>query len=188
MPQIFRLLFPTVLTYLSSGKAQDYPLSALKGKVVLIVNTASQCGLKEQLKGLEKLYESINASHPNSFVVLGFPSDNFNQEPKDGDTLQEHCEINHGVSFPLLGEIGLNGRPMKPKDGKAPPEPKVDGGEALFKWLGENKPAMIGGRMMRWNFEKFLIGKNGKVKRRYWPLSSPEGLKSAILAEIKAGK
>ena len=155
---------------------------------MLVVNTASECGFKGQLKGLEELYKSINASHPNSFVVLGFPSNNFNQEPKDGDALQEHCQINFGVSYPILGEIGLNGRPMKPKPGQVATKPKADGGEALFKWMGENKPGFFGVRMIRWNFEKFLIGKDGKVKQRYSPISFPSGLKSDILAEIKAGK
>lgn len=169
-------------------KKQDYPLSALKGKVVLVVNTATECGLKSQFEGLEELYKSINKSHPNSFVVLGFPSNNFKQESREDDEMQKYCQVNFGVTFPLLGAIGLNGQPIERKDGKAPPEPKVDGGEALFKWLGETKPGLFGVRKMRWNFEKFLIGKDGKVKQRYSPISFPGGLKSAILAEIKASK
>lgn len=171
-----------------SEKGQDYPLSAFKGKVVLLVNTASKCGLRGQLKGLEDLYKSVNASHPNSFVVLGFPSNHFNQEPRKGDVLQEYCQINYGVSFPFLGQIGLNEQAMKTEEGQAAPKPKVNGGEALFKWLGETQPGFFGVRKMRWNFEKFLIGKDGKVKQRYSPISSPSGLKSDILAEVKAGK
>lgn len=179
----------SVLTYYCKlEQKRDYPLSTLKGKVVLIVNTASECGLRRHLEGLETLYKSVNATHPNSFVVLGFPSDHFNQEPREGDELQEFCRINYGVSFPLLGRIGLNGKAIQRKDGQASPEPKVDGGEALFKWLGETKPGLFGMKGMRWNFEKFLIGKDGKVKQRYLPLSSPSSLESDILAEIKAGK
>lgn len=140
------------------------------------------------MEGLEDLYKSVNASHPDSFVVLGFPSDHFNQEPRKGDVLQEYCRINYGVSFPLLGQIGLNEQPMTSENGQAASKPTVDGGEALFKWLGETKPGMFGVRKMRWNFEKFLIGKDGKVKQRYSPISSPSGLKSTILAELKAGK
>lgn len=178
--KLYLRIFPT------SGKKQDYPLSALKGKVVLVVNTASECGFKGQLKGLEDLYKSVNASHPDSFVVLGFPSNHFNQEPKLGEKVHEHCELNFGVSFPLLGEIGLNGQKMKPKPGQVETEPKVDGGEALFEWLGEKKPGIFGVKKIKWNFEKFLIGKDGKVKQRYSTIATPSGLKSDVLAEVKA--
>lgn len=172
------------------GKDQEYPLSALKGKVVLVVNTASGCGFKGQLKGLEDLYKSVNASHPNSFIVLGFPSNNFSQELLSGDALQQHCQINYGVSYPLLGEIGLNGQPIKPKGSEnkeTPPKPRVDGGEALFEWLKKEKSGPLGVKMIMWNFEKFLIGKDGKVKQRYSTFTSPSSLKSTILAEIKKG-
>lgn len=175
-------------------KGQEYSLSALKGKVVLVVNTASECGLRGQLEGLEKLSQSVNASYPNSFVVLGFPSNHFNQEPRDGDTLQEFCQLQHKVSFLLLGEIGLNGQPIKPKGddnktGKSTPKkPTVDGGEALFEWLTNEKAGIFGMKGIKWNFEKFLIGKDGKVKGRWSSLKFPSSLESIILAEVKKEK
>lgn len=168
------------------GKGENFPLSALKGKVVLLVNTASKCGLKGQLKQFNDLYKSVNASHPNSFVVLAFPSDHFNQEPKKGQELQQYCEATFGVTFPLMGQIGLNGQPMKPEPGKEPIPPKVDGGDALFEWMKQQKAGWFGVRRIKWNFEKFLVGKDGKVKQRYDPWSSPKGLESDILAQIKA--
>ena len=169
-------------------KGHDYPLSALRGKVVLLVNTASTCGFKGQLEGLEDLHKSVNASHPDSFIILGFPSDHFNQEPRKGDVLEEYCQITWGVSFPLLGAIGLNGQPIKPEKGQIATPPKADGGEALFEWLGKTKPGIFGVKRIKWNFEKFLIGKDGTVKQRYSSMASPSGLKSDILAEIKAGR
>lgn len=175
-------------------KGQEYPLSALKGKVVLVVNTASECGLRGQLEGLEKLSQSVNASYPNSFVVLGFPSNHFNQESREADALQEYCQLEYKVSFPLLGEIGLNGQPIKPKkaDSKAgkitPPKPGVDGGEALFEWLTNARGGFFGMKSIIWNFEKFLIGKDGKLKERWSSLKKPTSLESIILAEVKKEK
>lgn len=175
-------------------KSQEYPLSALRGKVVLVVNTASGCGFDYQLKGFEELYKSINASHPDSFVILGFPSNHFNQEKRTGEDLQEYCRVNHGVTFPILGTIGLNGKPPQKsgedKDktdakGKGSTELKVDGGEALFEWLKKEKAGLLGLRRIKWNYEKFLIGADGKVKERWASIVTPSKMESTILAEVK---
>ncbi len=173
---------------LENGKI--YPLSALKGKVVLVVNTATGCGFAPQLKGLEELSKSINASHPDSFVVLAFPSDHFNQEKRSGDALQEYCEMKYKASYPILGPVGLNGHPMKTDNTKDKAEGKeaaVDGGDALFEWMKKQKSGLLGVKKILWNFEKFLIGKDGKVKERWTSVATPAGMESRILAEVKKG-
>lgn len=154
-------------------KGEQYPLSDLKGKVVLVVNTASKCGFTPQFEGLEKLYKSVNASHPNSFVILGFPCNQFkSQDPGSNDVIEEFCKRNYGVSFPMLGKTNVNG----------------DDAEPLYEWMKKEKPGLMGMKRIKWNFEKFLIGKDGQVKQRWASTSKPQGLESAILAELKAGE
>lgn len=144
----------------------------MRGKVVLIVNTASKCGFTPQFEGLEKLNKTITASYPDSFVILGFPCNQFNsQDPGSNDTIQEYCQVNYGVSFPVLGKTNVNG----------------DKAEPLYEWLKKEKPGVLGLKRIKWNFEKFLVGKDGKVVQRWASTSKPESLESTILAELKKG-
>ncbi|MCJ1224594.1 hypothetical protein MMC12_001239 [Toensbergia leucococca] len=153
-------------------KGQPYPLADLKGKVVLIVNTASKCGFTPQFEGLEKLYKSVIAQYPDSFVILGFPCNQFmNQDPGDNDTIQQFCQVNYGVSFPILGKTDVNG----------------DKTEPVFGWLKSKKPGLMGLTRVKWNFEKFLVGKDGDVKGRWASTTKPEALESVILEELKKG-
>jgi glutathione peroxidase-family protein len=150
----------------------DHPLSKYNGKVVLVVNTASKCGFTPQYAGLEKLYKSITAEHPDQFVILGFPCNQFgNQEPGSNDEIQQFCQVNYGVTFPVLGKVDVNG-------------PKAD---PVFVWLKKETPRLFG-MMDRivWNFEKFLVGKDGKVIARWSSMTKPETLEADILKALKA--
>lgn len=146
------------------------PLSDYKGKVVLIVNTASKCGFTPQYAGLEKLYKSVREKHPDDFVILGFPCNQFGgQEPGTDEQIQEFCQINYGVTFPIMQKVNVNG------DDAAP----------LFKWLKEEKPGLLGLKRVKWNFEKFLVGRDGAVKGRWASTTKPESLESVILEELE---
>lgn len=159
---------------LTTERGEPYDFTRFKGKVVLIVNTASKCGFTPQLDGLEKLYKSVKAS-PNgdSFELLGFPCNQFGgQDPGSNDTIQEFCMVNYGVTFPVLGKTEVNGAKCEP----------------LYDWMKNEKPGLLGLTRIKWNFEKFLIGKDGKVKQRWASTSKPEGLKAAIEQELATGK
>ncbi|KAI9717622.1 MAG: glutathione peroxidase gpx1 [Candelaria pacifica] len=154
-------------------KGQPYPLSSLKGKVVLVVNTASKCGFTPQFEGLEALNKKLLATYPNDFVILGFPCNQFgNQDPGDNDTIQNFCQVNYGVSFPVLGKTDVNG----------------DKAEPVFEWLKSEKPGLMGLKRVKWNFEKFLVGRDGAVKGRWASTTKPETLEAAMIEEIKKGK
>ncbi|KAL2266485.1 hypothetical protein VTJ83DRAFT_5837 [Remersonia thermophila] len=149
----------------------DLPLSKHKGKVVLVVNTASKCGFTPQYAGLEKLWKTLSEKHPEQFVILGFPCNQFGgQEPGSNDEIQEFCQINYGVTFPILGKVDVNG-------GSADP---------VFTWLKSSTPRFFGmvDRIM-WNFEKFLVGKDGTVKGRWSSVTKPESLEAEILKELE---
>lgn len=154
-------------------KGEPYPLSNLKNKVVLVVNTASKCGFTPQFQGLEKLYKSVTAAYgADSFVILGFPCNQFsNQDPGSNDTIQEFCQVNYGVSFPILGKTNVNG----------------DNAEPVYEWMKKEMPGLLGMKRIKWNFEKFLIGRDGKVKQRWASTTKPESLESAIGAELNKG-
>jgi glutathione peroxidase len=138
------------------------PLSAFSGKVALIVNTASQCGLTPQYRGLQALYDRFK---DRGFVVLGFPSNQFGkQEPGTNDEIAQFCEMNFGVSFPMFGKIDVNG----------------DAAHPLFKWLKAAKPGALGIEAIKWNFSKFLVGRDGKVVDRYAPTTEPDALAADI--------
>ena len=127
-------------------KGQPYPLSSLKNKVVLIVNTASKCGFTPQFEGLETLYKKVKSEHADDFVILGFPCNQFmQQDPGDNDTIQSFCLNNYGVSFPVLGKTEVNG----------------DKAEPVYEWLKAQVPGMLGLKRIKWNFEKFLVGRDG---------------------------
>jgi glutathione peroxidase-family protein len=150
---------------------EPVPLSEYKGKVVLVVNTASKCGFTPQFDGLEKLYKSVTEKHPNQFTIVGFPCNQFGgQDPGSNDEIQEFCKVNYGVTFPIMGKIDVNG------DKAAP----------VYEWMKKEKPGLLGLKMIKWNFEKFLIGADGKVKGRWASTTKPETLEAAIEKELVA--
>lgn len=162
-------LYLSLLTYFPTERGQEVALSDYRGKVVLIVNTASKCGFTGQYAGLEKIYKSITAKNPDDFVVLGFPCNQFGaQEPGTDDEIQSFCQVNYGVSFPILQKIDVNG------DKAAP----------LYEWLKGERPGLLGLKRIKWNFEKFLVGRDGKVVNRWASTTSPESLEKEIVAEI----
>jgi len=133
-------------------------LSDDRGKVLLVVNTASKCGFTPQYKGLEAIYRQFNE---RGFAVLGFPCNQFGeQEPGEDATIAEFCERNFGVSFPLFAKVDVNGADAHP----------------LFKHLTSEKKGLLGSTAIKWNFTKFLIGKDGRVIERYAPTTAPEDL------------
>jgi len=145
-------------------KGEEFPLDQYKGKVVLIVNTASKCGFTPQFEGLEKLYKELIPTNPD-FVILGFPCNQFgSQDPGTNDEIASFCQINYGVSFPVLGKTEVNG----------------DKAEPLYEWMKKEKPGVLGMKRIKWNFEKFLIGRDGKVKGRWGSITKPESLKGDI--------
>ncbi|KAI0381734.1 glutathione peroxidase [Hypomontagnella monticulosa] len=150
-------------------KGEEKALADYKGKVVLVVNTASKCGFTPQYAGLERLHKDITTKHPDDFVVLGFPCNQFGgQEPGTNDDIQEFCSVNYGVTFPIMGKTDVNGEKAEP----------------LFEWMKNEKPGILGMKRVKWNFEKFLIGRDGKVKERWASTTKPESLEKTILEEL----
>jgi len=144
---------------LNNGTPQ--PLSAYKGKVLLIVNTASQCGFTPQYKGLQELYAKY---HDRGLEILGFPCDQFgHQEPGSDAEIASFCEVNYGVTFPLFSKIEVNG----------------DNAHPLYKWLKGEKGGLLGDKI-KWNFTKFLVNKQGTVVDRYAPTTTPEKISADI--------
>ena len=134
---------------------QDVDLSTYAGQVVLVVNTASQCGFTPQYKGLQQVHDEYAEK---GFSVLGFPCDQFGgQEPGSEDEIASFCERNFGVTFPLFSKVEVNG----------------DGAHPIYQWLRAQKRGLMGDKI-RWNFTKFLVGKDGKVIGRYSPTTKPE--------------
>ncbi|KAF4164560.1 hypothetical protein CNMCM6936_008979 [Aspergillus lentulus] len=151
-------------------KGEPFDLASLKGKVVLVVNTASKCGFTPQFKGLENLYQSIKAKHPEDFTILGFPCNQFgSQDPGSNDEIQSFCQVNYGVTFPVLGKLDVNG------DNAAP----------VWTWMKETMPGLMGLKRVKWNFEKFLVSADGKVVGRWASITKPESLEATILKEIE---
>ncbi|MBB5442176.1 MULTISPECIES: glutathione peroxidase [unclassified Paraburkholderia] len=139
-------------------------LAKYEGKVILIVNTASECGFTPQYAGLQKLYDAYAA---RGLAVLGFPCNQFGkQEPGDAAQIGSFCEKNYGVTFPMFDKIDVNGPNAHP----------------LFRYLTIEAPGLLGLEAIKWNFTKFLIGRDGNVVKRYAPLTKPE----AITADIEA--
>jgi glutathione peroxidase len=138
------------------GKPVD--LKQYRGKVMLIVNTASNCGFTPQYKGLEDVYQQFK---DKGVAVLGFPCNQFGkQEPGNADEIGSFCEKNYGVTFPLFDKIEVNG----------------DGAHPLFKHLKSAAPGVLGTQAIKWNFTKFLVKKDGSVYKRYASLTKPEEL------------
>lgn len=149
---------------LLSGR--DQPLSDYAGKVVLIVNTASKCGLTPQYEGLEALWRQYR---DQGLVVLGFPCNQFGeQEPGSAGEIAEFCDINYGVSFPVFSKIDVNG----------------DAEHPLYAWLKSSAPGIFGTESIKWNFTKFLIGRDGAVVERFAPTDEPAGLAGAIERQL----
>lgn len=152
----------------SNGASQD--LSIYKDRVLLVVNTASKCGFTPQYKGLEALYKKYRAQ---GLEVLGFPCNQFGQqEPGDSAEISEFCELNFGVSFPLFEKIDVNGSDAHP----------------VFTWLKQEAPGLLGTEGIKWNFTKFLIGRDGNVLHRFAPKDKPESLTKYIEAALNAGE
>ncbi|WP_107766221.1 glutathione peroxidase [Nocardioides terrigena] len=136
-------------------------LASYEGKVVLVVNTASQCGFTPQYKGLQELQDTYGE---RGFTVLGFPCDQFGgQEPGTDEEISSFCERNFGVDFPLFAKVDVNGDEAHP----------------LFAWLRKEKSGLLGGKI-KWNFTKFLIGRDGAVIDRFGPTTKPEKITSDI--------
>lgn len=143
-------------------------LSRYRGKVLLIVNTASQCGFTPQYKGLEQLYRDY---HERGLEVLGFPCNQFRQqEPGSEAEIGAFCEKNFGVSFPLFAKIDVNG----------------DHAHPLFRHLKREAPGVLGTQSVKWNFTKFLVGRDGRVLKRYAPTTKPADIARDIDALLGA--
>jgi glutathione peroxidase len=143
---------------------KDLSLADKAGKVVLVVNTASKCGFTPQYDGLEALWRKYGE---RGFEVLAFPCNQFGgQEPGTADEIESFCKVNFGVSFPLMAKIEVNGANADP----------------LYQWLKAKAPGVLGTKGIKWNFTKFLIGRDGKVVRRYGPTDKPEKLEKDIEA------
>jgi glutathione peroxidase len=144
------------------------PLAANRGKVMLIVNTASACGFTPQFAGLEELYKKYEAK---GLVVVGFPSNQFgHQDPGTDTEIASFCQMNYGVSFPMMSKVEVNG----------------DGAHPLWKWLTKEAPGILGTKAIKWNFTKFLVGRDGQVVKRYAPTDKPESLSGDIEAALAA--
>jgi glutathione peroxidase len=142
---------------------QTEPLSQYQGQVLLVVNVASRCGFTSQYKGLQALYEQYKEQ---GFSVLGFPCNQFgSQEPGDEASIQAFCETNYHVTFPMFAKVDVNGNETDP----------------FFKWLKSSKPGILGTEAIKWNFTKFLLGRDGQVIKRYGSNDAP----SSIAADIE---
>ena len=149
-----------------AGRRADF--AAKRGSVFLIVNTASACGFTPQFKGLEKLWEDYRE---RGLVVVGFPCNQFGaQDPGSNDEIASFCEMNYGVSFPMMAKVDVNG----------------PGADALWAWLKSSAPGVLGSEAIKWNFTKFLVGRDGKVLKRYAPTDKPESLTRDIEAALAA--
>jgi len=147
---------------------QPAHLSAQKGKVLLIVNTASACGFTPQFAGLEKLWETYS---PKGLVVMGFPSNEFGgQDPGTESEIASFCQLNYGVKFPMMSKVKVNGAEAHP----------------LWKWLTAEAPGILGTKGIKWNFTKFLVGRDGQVIKRYAPNDSPDSITKDIEAALAA--
>jgi len=150
----------------SSLRGQEIALADYVGKVVVVVNTASKCGFTPQYDGLEALYQKYK---DQGLVILGFPCNQFGkQEPGGATEIEQTCRINYGVSFPMFAKVDVNGANAHP----------------LFKLLTTSLPGIFS-RRIKWNFTKFLIGRDGKPLRRFAPITKPEKMEASIRAALE---
>ncbi len=148
------------------GQTQD--LAPYRGQVVLVVNTASACGFTPQFAGLQKLHEQFAG---RGFTVMGFPCNQFgSQDPGSNSEILGFCQKNYGVGFPMMGKVEVNGPQAHP----------------LWQWLTRTAPGVLGTEAIKWNFTKFLIGKDGQVIKRYGSVDKPEGIARDIEAALAA--
>jgi glutathione peroxidase len=144
------------------------PLENFKGRVLLVVNTASACGFTPQFAGLEELHKEYS---PRGLAVIGFPCNQFgSQDPGSNDEIAQFCQLNYGVSFPMMAKVDVNG----------------PGADPLFQWLRTEAPGVLGSKSIKWNFTKFLVGKDGQVIKRFAPLDKPQALQADIEAALAA--
>ena len=144
-------------------RGQKETLAAYKGKVMIIVNTATKCGFAPQFQGLQKLYDTYK---DQGLVVLGFPCAQFaHQEPGSNDEIAQTCELRFGVSFPLYGKIEVNGKNAHP----------------LFRYLTEKAPGLLGSKRIKWNFTKFVVDREGRVVKRFAPKDDPAVMEDLIV-------
>ena len=143
-------------------KGQEVSMDDYRGKVLLIVNTASKCGFTPQFEGLQSLHEELGE---RGFEVLGFPCNQFmNQDPGNDDAISQFCSLNYGVSFPMFAKIEVNG----------------DGTHPLFRFLKREAKGLMGSEKVKWNFTKFLVNREGQVVRRYAPTAKPADIRADI--------
>ena len=159
----------TVYDFSATGiDGKSVKLNKFKGRAMVIVNTASACGFTPQFAGLEELHKTYGAK---GLVVLGFPCNQFGaQDSGTNDEIAEFCQLNYGVSFPMMEKIDVNGADAHP----------------LFQWLTAEAPGLLGSKAIKWNFTKFLIGKDGAVIKRYAPTDTPAGMAKDIEAALAA--
>ena len=142
-------------------------LADYRGRVLLVVNTASQCGFTPQFAGLEELHRRYA---PEGLSVLGFPSNQFGgQDPGSNDEIGAFCTQNYGVSFQMMEKVDVKGSDAAP----------------LYQWLVQEKPGLLGSSVIKWNFTKFLVGRDGDVIKRYAPLDTPASLAKDIEAALR---
>lgn len=151
---------------INKPNGEEVSLDQYKGKLVLVVNTATKCGLTPQFDGLEQLHQKYK---DQGLVVLGFPCNQFlGQEPTSNDKMEEVCRINHGVTFQLFEKIKVNGSDAHP----------------LYKHLKKSKKAGLFSNRIKWNFEKFLIGPDGKTIDRFSPQTTPQAIENKIIEHL----
>ena len=152
----------------TSIQGQPAAFGAQRGKVFVIVNTASKCGFTPQFAGLEKLAADYKE---RGLEVVGFPCNQFlSQDPGSNEEIESFCQLNYGVTFPMMAKVDVNGANADP----------------LWKWLKSEKPGMLGIEAIKWNFTKFLVGKDGKVIKRFAPNDEPDAMRADIEAALKA--
>ena len=147
---------------------QPVALSGFRGQVLLIVNTASACGFTPQFAGLEQLHQTYGA---RGLAVLGFPCNQFGaQDSGSNSEIASFCQLNYGVSFPMMAKIDVNGSAAHP----------------LYQGLSKEAPGLLGSKAIKWNFTKFLVGKDGAVLKRYAPTDTPQSMAKDIEAALAA--
>ena len=147
---------------------QPVPLESFRGRVLLVVNTASACGYTPQFAGLEQLHQAYGAK---GLAVLGFPCNQFGaQDPGSNDEIAQFCQTNYGVSFPMMAKVEVNGA----------------GADPLYQWLRAEAPGILGSKSIKWNFTKFLVGKDGSVIKRFGPQDKPSELTGDIEKALAA--
>ena len=151
-----------------SISGQPVHLADHRGQVLLVVNTASACGFTPQFAGLEALWKDYG---PKGLVVVGFPSNEFGgQDPGSNDEIASFCQLNYGVSFPMMAKVKVNGSDAHP----------------LWQWLKGEAPGFLGTELIKWNFTKFLVGRDGQVIKRYAPNDKPADLRADIEKALAA--